>query len=315
MKVPRVSICIPAYRQGELLRTLLVSVLVQDFTDYEIIVSDDSPGNEVSDVIDDMELGDTVRYFRNERALGSPANWNSAISHARGGYIKIMHHDDRFAGPGALRRFVEVLDANPQAVLAFCASNNCRVDGGGLWVHRPDAERLGLVWAHPERLFLGNIIGAPSAIIYRNTVEARFDERMKWLVDIDFYCRVLAGNGNRPGIYIDEPLVDIVAGAEGQITQSCRYEPSVELRESFLMFGKIVAAGLDAPALDAAWFSLFERYGITMMADISRFRDLYQPFEQRLVLLLRRANRRAALRLPFYVYHFLLRKFVYRRGL
>ena len=315
MGAPRVSICIPAYRQGELLRTLLVSVLVQYFTDYEIIVSDDSPGDEVFRVIEDMALTETVRYFHNEKALGSPANWNSAISHARGEYIKVMHHDDRFAGPGALRRFVDALDAHPGAVLAFSASNNCRVDGGGLWVHRPDRERLENVWEHPERLFLGNIIGAPSAVIHRGAAGLRFDERMKWLVDIDFYWRALAANGNRPGVYIEEPLVDIVAGAEGQVTQSCRYEPAVELKESFLLFGKIVEAGVDSPALDAAWFSLFEHYGITAMADIARFRDIYRPFEGRLVQLLRRANRRAVLRLPFYAYHFVLRKFIYRRGL
>lgn len=315
MTAPRVSICIPAYRQGELLRTLLVSVLMQDFTDYEIIVSDDSPGDEVSSVIEDMDLGESVRYFRNPKPLGSPANWNSALAHARGEYIKIMHHDDRFAGPGALRRFVEALDDNPQAVLAFCASNNCRIDGGGLWVHRPDPQQLALVWQHPERLFLGNIIGAPSAVIYCNTVKARFDERMKWLVDIDFYIRALAENGSRPGVYIDKPLVDIVAGAEGQVTQSCRYEPAVELRESFLLFGKIIEAGLDSAALDAGWFSLFEHYGITDMADIARFHEDFRSFEPRLEALLQRANRRAFRRLPFYAYHFLMRKFIFRRGL
>jgi len=47
-----VSICVPAYQRPELLKRLLDSILVQEYTRYEVVVTDDSPGTTVSDLIE-----------------------------------------------------------------------------------------------------------------------------------------------------------------------------------------------------------------------------------------------------------------------
>ena len=39
--MPKVSICIPAYKDREGLKRLLKSIEKQSFTDYEVIISDD----------------------------------------------------------------------------------------------------------------------------------------------------------------------------------------------------------------------------------------------------------------------------------
>lgn len=40
----KVSICIPAYNNGQAVRRLLSSVEKQTFKDYEVIITDDSAG-------------------------------------------------------------------------------------------------------------------------------------------------------------------------------------------------------------------------------------------------------------------------------
>jgi glycosyltransferase involved in cell wall biosynthesis len=91
-----VSICISTYRQVEFLRQTLHSILAQDYSEYEIVVTDDSPDDCVETVVRSMDFGTRMRFFRNRTRLGAPENWNEAVRRASGEYIKIMHHDDHF---------------------------------------------------------------------------------------------------------------------------------------------------------------------------------------------------------------------------
>ncbi len=50
----KVSICIPAYKQVSFLRKCLESVLMQDFTDYELIITDDSPDDSVKQLVNEL---------------------------------------------------------------------------------------------------------------------------------------------------------------------------------------------------------------------------------------------------------------------
>ena len=63
-----------------------------------------------------------VKYYKNPQCLGAAANWNAAISKARGEYIKIMHHDDWFTDENSLREFVNMLEEHPEACLGFSGS-------------------------------------------------------------------------------------------------------------------------------------------------------------------------------------------------
>ncbi|RYE44542.1 MAG: glycosyltransferase, partial [Sphingobacteriales bacterium] len=69
---PFISVCIPAYKHGEYIHRLMTTLSQQTFTDFEIIVTDDSPDDSVKDVI--LEFYDhlNVKYLRNIPALGTP---------------------------------------------------------------------------------------------------------------------------------------------------------------------------------------------------------------------------------------------------
>ena len=120
-----VSICIPAYKRADFLERCLDSILQQSFQQYEIVITDDSPTDELKPL---SEKDERIVYVKNEQPLGSPANWNKAISLAKGKYIKIMHHDDWFSSPDALSRFVQALEENPSSLFAFSASRQVGKD-------------------------------------------------------------------------------------------------------------------------------------------------------------------------------------------
>lgn len=309
----KVSICIPAYRQVEYLRATLQSITQQDFADYELIVSDDSPDGSVRELLATFDFGDRLRYVHNDPPLGSPENWNAVIRLARGEYVKIQHHDDQFIRPDALRRFVEMLDAHPEADFAFAASRVDHVDSGLQRIHRASEEQLAALRADPATLFLGNWIGAPSATICRRSLSLEYDRRMKWLVDIDYYYRVLMHNGRFA--CTGEALIGTPTNATHQVTEVCRDDAVVEIGEALLLFAKFTPAQRELPEVQRGWQQLFrrfrirkladfERYGLPQPADAAYFADLLRRRERRWLRILRqlRDPKLLALKLFYRIY-------------
>jgi len=229
----KVSICIPAYKQPQFLKRCLNSIFEQDFTDYEIIITDDSPDDtlqRLTETYDDKR----ICYYKNEKPLGSPLNWNEGIKKAKGGYIKILHHDDWLATPQSLGKYVALLDDNPEANIAF--SGSCDIKGKA--VHKKHIAKdsfLKELKTCPETIFLGNHLGAPSVCIFRNHKNFFFDPNLIWLVDIDFYIRAISTNNEFA--YSSEVLV-YIGISEHQITQQCMSDTMISLKEKMYVFNK-----------------------------------------------------------------------------
>ena len=93
--MPLISICIPAYNRTTYLKRLFESIADQLFKDFEVIVSDDSPSDSVKDLCAAYSNKFTLRYFKNQPSLGTPANWNNAIEKAIGSnYVVIQTADE-----------------------------------------------------------------------------------------------------------------------------------------------------------------------------------------------------------------------------
>jgi glycosyltransferase involved in cell wall biosynthesis len=265
MKMPRVSICIPTYRQIDYLRETLRSVQSQSFEDYELIISDDTPDDSVEKLVKSFNFGCKLYYYRNSISLGSPENWNEAVRQARGDYIKLLHHDDRLAGINALSVFVRMLDEHPESNFAFSSSLVEDVRSQRSRIHCPTDAQLVRLAVAPEELFFGNIVGAPSATIYRNGLGIEYDKRMKWLVDIDFYIRVL--QKNPIFIFTKENQVATTSGANHQITNISENNAVVEVLEYALLYNKI-GNKLDRElCAERVWFRLFEKYRMYSRSD------------------------------------------------
>jgi glycosyltransferase involved in cell wall biosynthesis len=91
---PLLTIAIPAYRGGSLLREALASLARQtDLHGVEIVVSDDGGGEETGRIVRESALRN-LRFHLNPQRLGAVGNWNRCLQLARGRWVTILHEDD-----------------------------------------------------------------------------------------------------------------------------------------------------------------------------------------------------------------------------
>lgn len=201
--MPKVSICVPTYNNIECIRQLLPSVLSQSFTDYELIITDDSTNLEIEEFMKENDR-ECIRYFHNEKPLGHIFNWNKAISYAVGEYIKILFSDDFFTDIDSLAKYVQLLDDNPEVIFAF--SGSMQVTDEGTYERKIPDSFIQDLQKDYRHLFLGNMAGAPSGTIYRNNGIC-FDENSNWASDLILYLTLLENNPKFA--YTKEPLISI----------------------------------------------------------------------------------------------------------
>lgn len=229
----KISVVIPSYNSLENLTRLVNSVLCQSYEDYEIVISDDSSDNQIEDYIKSLD-NPKISYFHHLPSLGSPKNWNFAIKKAQGDYVKIMHHDDWFSSNDALDKFVKLMDENPDCDFGYSKSVNVDLASGK--IKKRHAEKyVKALQKNCFELFVHNRIGAPSVVIFRNGVNLFFDEKLKWVVDIDFYIALLIKN---PKIaFLKEELINIGIST-AQTTNECVNNANVDVYEYFYMYDK-----------------------------------------------------------------------------
>ena len=118
--VPRLSIGLPVYNGGNLLAEALEALLGQSYEDFELIISDNASTDGTADLCRSYEKQDSrIRYIRQPYNIGLNPNHNFVVKQARGELFKMASHDDLYARD-LLKRCVDALDENPQAVLAHC---------------------------------------------------------------------------------------------------------------------------------------------------------------------------------------------------
>jgi glycosyltransferase involved in cell wall biosynthesis len=117
IKVPKVSVVIPAYNVGEFLRQCLESILNQSFDDFEIVVVDDASTDDSLNILQEYARQDTrLRVLKNERNMGVSATTNQAIRAARSQYVARMDADDLMC-QDRLQKQLDFLEKNPDHVL------------------------------------------------------------------------------------------------------------------------------------------------------------------------------------------------------
>ena len=115
--VPKISIGLPVYNGENYLRLALDSILRQDYSDFELIISDNASTDATQDICREYAAKDRrIRYYRNETNNGASANFNCLVKLARGEYFKWAAHDDLHL-QGFLGRCVEVIEHAPATVV------------------------------------------------------------------------------------------------------------------------------------------------------------------------------------------------------
>ncbi len=234
MSNPFISICIPTYKNVDYLQRLLQSIIKQTFSDYEIVITDNSPDNSVEHLVIEFNNQLSIRYYRNDPPTNMGENFNRVIRKASGEWIKMMHDDDWFASPLSLQTFAERAQ-NTSEKFIFSASNNIYSPSGKQVSDLLTERKKKMLEEDPMNLFYLNVIGHPSTTLHKKDDTLLYDPQFSWVVDVDFYIRYLLKY--RGFEYIPEILVNISID-ENQESNKYYKNPKIEIPEYFKLLNK-----------------------------------------------------------------------------
>jgi glycosyltransferase involved in cell wall biosynthesis len=193
---PKISVLVPVYNGEKFLAECLDSILMQDFSDYELLISDDCSTDGTVAVIEHYAAKDPrIRWWRNPVNLKQAANLNLCLRAARGEFIKFVFADDKLLAPSALRQMVQVLAADPTIALVGSASHVITADGRVIQVRdffRDNRRQAGMKLLMQCLEQPVNLIGEPTVVMFRRSAAGRgFDEHFRQLVDLEFWFHLL----------------------------------------------------------------------------------------------------------------------------
>jgi glycosyltransferase involved in cell wall biosynthesis len=215
MAAALVSICIPTYNYRPYLPEALESALGQTLREIEIVVVDNCSDDGSWELAQEFAARDPrIVCHRNERNIGMIGNFNRALDLARGRYIKFLCADDVLAPDCVAQMAAAMDDAGIELVGCSRAYFDAR---GERSVARFSRRRETVPGSAAIRtcFFRGNLIGEPTAVLFRNQPGGlRFNELYAQAFDIEFWMRLLADGGKFASL--PQPLCRIrLHGATG----------------------------------------------------------------------------------------------------
>jgi len=203
-----VSVIIPTYNRGWILKEAVESVLNQDYDAFELIVVDDGSTDDTRDILS---------AYNNITVLDQPnqgvsAARNRGVAHARGSFIAFLDSDDVWL-PRKLAVQVDFFQQNHKALV--CQTQETwvrkgrRVNPG----HRHQ-KQSGMFFKRSLELCLVS----PSAVMIKKSFFdeiGRFDESLPACEDYDLWLRI---NAHHPIYLIDQPLIVKRGGHDDQLS-------------------------------------------------------------------------------------------------
>ena len=114
------TIIIPTRERSDVLVSAIKTVLMQDYDNFEIIVSDNFSCGETKQVVSSFN-SEKIRYINTGKRVGMSQNWEFALNHVRGGWVTIIGDDDGLL-QGALTRVAELISLTDAK---FIRSDTC----------------------------------------------------------------------------------------------------------------------------------------------------------------------------------------------
>lgn len=189
-----VSVCIPTFNAARQLPDSLGSALRQTHPNLEILIFDNASSDDTESVVKKLSADDLrIRYFRHSSNVGMSRNFSACIGQAAGQYIKFICADDVLE-PECVERMVQVMSTHPEVSLVACARRLVGEDVSPTAIARYSRNFVltdGMV-AVRRCFFHGNLIGEPTAVMFRRIDAARgFDDKYRQLVDLEMWFHLL----------------------------------------------------------------------------------------------------------------------------
>ena len=134
-KQVKLTIGIPVYNGEKFLEEKITSILNQDFTDFELIISDNASTDSTKEICNNFATNDKrVRFFSHKKNLGVTWNFDFILKKAKGEYFMWTATDDKIL-PGFYEKNIDILEKNPNIA---CSASQVKYFGKNrnYWVER-----------------------------------------------------------------------------------------------------------------------------------------------------------------------------------
>lgn len=213
-----VSVIIPTYNRADRLPRAIESVLMQDYSDFELIIADDCSTDNTEDVVRTYN-DKRIQYYKCPQNMGAAGARNYGASKSKAKYIAFHDSDDEWL-QGKLSRQVAYAEAHPEYGLIYGKMHIKTSDMEGDFPNASvEGDLEGDIYAW---LLCRNTIGAPTMFMPREIFESvsGFDASLRCLEDWEFAIRVakeyMIG-------YIDEPLICVNSEVGGVSSNYSEY--------------------------------------------------------------------------------------------
>jgi glycosyltransferase involved in cell wall biosynthesis len=210
-KNPLISVIIPTYNRGWIIKEAIDSVLAQEYINYELIVVDDGSTDDTHDILNSYQKNFLVLRQNNK---GVSAARNRGFAAASGRFIAFLDSDDTWL-PQKLSRQVDFFQSNPDALICqteeIWIRNNVRVNP-----KKRHKKPSGMIFEPSLSLCLVS----PSAVMIKKNLFEEvgiFDETLPACEDYDLWLRVSC---RHPVHLIDTPLIIKRGGHDDQLSSS-----------------------------------------------------------------------------------------------
>lgn len=122
---PKFTVIIPQKDRGEYIGSTLRTCMIQDYPNFEVIVSDDCSEDNSVEVIKALaERDHRIKLFAHEKHLGMRDNFEFALNQVTSGYVMALGGDDGLA-PGCIWRMYEIIKETGRQLLAWAPATFC----------------------------------------------------------------------------------------------------------------------------------------------------------------------------------------------
>ena len=277
---PLISICIPTYNRISDLAYLLDTIKLHTFTDFEVVVTDDSTTNEVRDFCAAYQCNFPLLYFKNTSPLGTPENWNEGFRKASGKWVKLMHDDDYFNNEDALSKFANEIQQHPDIDCFYSAFTFENKEKNTRKTIKCNIIDQLILSASPYHLLKRNYFGNPSCVILKKATahQYQYDKRLKYIVDFAFYMDLLLNKIRCK--YINKPLI-IVGINEAQVTNYTFNNIQIQMYENHILFEKIGPNVLNNIIGFDYYWRIYRKFKIKSADQVKPYYN--QPLNKRLI--------------------------------
>lgn len=206
-----VSVIIPTYNRGYIIKQAVESVQNQTYSEIEILIVDDGSTDNTEEIVSKIS-DNRIRYIKNPNNCGVSHTRNLGIAAARGNYIAFQDSDDIWK-EDKLQKQMEHMKANGYGMV-YCAFEREFQDGTVVAYppkEIPLEEKQGSIF---KSLLRRNLISTQTMLVKRTVLNdvGYFNEGMSNLEDYELALRI----AERFSIgMVDEALVYLKTLSDG----------------------------------------------------------------------------------------------------